>query len=116
VDPCPYPDTDWIQGRAKMTRKHRKRLIIFLFCSADCWMLSFLKAEGFFCSLDISKLQFFIQKNFHLYFFSLVFGHQNPGSGLDPYPDPDSLKILDPDQYLDPDAIVYIGLDHSGSR
>ncbi len=24
------------------------------------------------------------KKNFQLYFFSSVFGHQNPGSGLDP--------------------------------
>jgi hypothetical protein len=31
---------------------------------------------------------------FYLYF-SSVFGHQNPGSGLDL--DPDSLEILDPD-------------------
>ncbi len=35
---------------------------------------------------------------------------------MDPYRDPDSLEMLDPDQYLDPDAFVYIGLDRSGSR
>jgi hypothetical protein len=48
--------------------------------------------------LDISKLQFLIKKrktNFQLYFFSSVFGRQNPGSGLDQ--DPDSLEILNPD-------------------
>jgi hypothetical protein len=32
-------------------------------------------------------------------FFSSVFGHQNPGSGLDS--DPDSLEM--PDPYLNPD-------------
>ncbi len=34
-----------------------------------------------------------------LLFYSSVFGHQNPGFGLDqdPYPDPDSLEMLDPD-------------------
>jgi hypothetical protein len=37
------------------------------------------------CSLDISKLQFLIQrkiKQFSAVFFSSVFGHQNPGSGF----------------------------------
>ncbi len=34
-------------------------------------------------------------------FFSSVFGHQNPGSGLDP----DSLEMLDKDPYPDPDSI-----------
>ncbi len=41
------------------------------------------------------------EKNF-LLFFSSVFGHQNPRSGLDLDPDPDSLKMLDPDPYPDP--------------
>jgi hypothetical protein len=35
---------------------------------------------------------------FSAIFFSYIFGHQNPGSGLDPdpYPDRDSLEMLDP--------------------
>ncbi len=51
-----------------------------MFWSAGC---SLVWAEGFSCSLGvlcgglgISKLQFFIQK-------LSIFGHQNPGSGLD---------------------------------
>jgi hypothetical protein len=79
----PYLDSQSGFGsrRAKMTHKHRKKLINFFFWSAWC---SLLRAEGFSCSLDISKLQFLIKtrfKNFLLYFFSSVFGHQNPGSG-----------------------------------
>ncbi len=35
-------------------------------------------------------------------FFSFVFGHQNYGSGLDP----DSLAMLDPDPYPDPDSFT----------
>jgi hypothetical protein len=40
-------------------------------------------------------------------FSSSIFGHQYPGSGLDPdpYRIPDSLEMLDPDLYPDPDAI-----------
>jgi hypothetical protein len=57
-----------------------------------------LRAEGFSCSLDIIKLQFWIKKDkkkhIQLYFFSSGFGHQNPGSGLDLAPD--SLLMLDP--------------------
>ncbi len=74
--------------------KHRKKFINFIFWSAGC---SFLRAEGFSCSLDISKFQ--------LYFFSSVFGHQNPGSGLDPDPDPDSLEMLDRDPYPNLDSM-----------
>jgi hypothetical protein len=53
-------------------------------------MVVFFRAEGFSCSLDvlygglgISKLQCLIRKGrkIQLYFFSSVFGHQNPGSG-----------------------------------
>jgi hypothetical protein len=54
--------------------------------------------------LDIGELQFLIKKDFFkilLEVFSSVFSHQNHGFGLDPdpglYPDPDSLKKLDPD-------------------
>ncbi len=65
-----------------------------------------MRAEGFFCRLDvlyrgigISKLQFFITKFLAVpcsVFFSIL-GHQNP--------DPDSLEMLDPDslEMLDPD-------------
>jgi hypothetical protein len=49
-----------------MFRKNRKKLKIFVFSSAGC---SFLRAEGFSCSLDvlyvglgINKLQFLIKK------------------------------------------------------
>ncbi len=59
--------------------------------------------EGFSCSLDvlyggleINDLQLLIKKGknkLELYFFSSVFCHQNPGSGLDP----ESLEMLDPD-------------------
>jgi hypothetical protein len=59
----------------------------------------FFGAEGFSC-----KLQFLIKKdvkNFQLYFFSAIFGDQNPGSGLDP----DSLEMLDPDPYPDLDLM-----------
>jgi hypothetical protein len=52
--------------RAKMTEKKGKKLINFIFLSARC---SLLRAEGFFCRLNvlygglgISKLQFLIQK------------------------------------------------------
>ncbi len=38
--------------RAKMTHKHIKKLIFFIFWSAGC---SLLRAEVFSCSLDISK-------------------------------------------------------------
>jgi hypothetical protein len=60
-----------------------------MFLSAGC---SLLRADGFFCSLNvfygslgISKLQFFIKKISN-FFFSAVnflsnFGHKNPGSG-----------------------------------
>jgi hypothetical protein len=36
--------------RAKMTHKSRKNLRNFMFCSAG---FSFLRAEGFFCNLDV---------------------------------------------------------------
>ncbi len=60
----------WVAGsesrRAKMAHKNRKKYIIFMFWSAG-WSL--LRADGFFCNLDvlygglgISKLQFLIKK------------------------------------------------------
>jgi hypothetical protein len=36
--------------RAKMTHKSRKKLINFIFWSVGC---SLLRAEGFFCNLDV---------------------------------------------------------------
>ncbi len=48
--------------------------------------------------MDIRKIAIFAQKNINnfccIFFLKfLVFGHQNPGFGLDP--DPDSLEMLD---------------------
>jgi hypothetical protein len=48
--------------------------------------------------MEASKLQFLIKKRYitiSAAFFFLNFGHQNPGSGLDP--GPDSIEMLDPD-------------------
>jgi hypothetical protein len=89
----PYPDSQSGSGsrRTKKSHKHRKKLINFIFGSAGC---SLLRAEVFSCSLDIGKLQFLIQK-FFIYIFS-AFGHQNPGSGYNPEPNPDLLEMLDP--------------------
>jgi hypothetical protein len=73
----PYPD----QGGKKLSKNIRKKLInLFL----KCWMFS-LRTEGFSCSLDKSQLQILIKKRFlkiSAVFFYSVFGHQNPGSGL----------------------------------
>jgi hypothetical protein len=58
----------------------------------------------------MSKLQFLIKKRYKK--LSSVFGHQNPGSGLDPdpypdqYPNPDSLEILDLDS-INPDPQLW---------
>jgi hypothetical protein len=69
----------------------------------ECWMFSF---EGFSCSLDngITKLHFLIQKSkkkflLYLFFQFLVI------KTLDPFPDPDSLEILDPDPYPNPHSM-----------
>ncbi len=77
----PYPDHDSQSGsgfrRTKMTHKHGKKLINYIFLLAGC---SLLRAKVFSCSLDISKLQF-MSKNFFIcifFLFSSVFGHQNP--------------------------------------
>jgi hypothetical protein len=73
-----------------------------IFLSAGC---SFLRAEGFSCSLDISKLQLLINKNLKnfcciFFFFQfLVMKTLDPDQDSlemrDPYPDPDSMN-LDP--------------------
>ncbi len=77
-----------------MTHESRKK--IKKFNVLECWMF-FLRAEGFFCNLDvlygglgIGKLEFLIQKNLMFFFnckFFSIFGHHNPGYGLDPDPD-----------------------------
>ncbi len=77
-----------------------------------------MRAEGFSCSLDvlygglgISKLQFLIKKryktNFQLYIFLLQFLVIKT---LDPYPDPDSLEMLDLDPYPDPHYWLSVNL------
>jgi hypothetical protein len=65
-----------------------------------CLFFSLLRAEGFSCSLDTNKLQFFIKRIFQMYFFPSVFGHQNPGSRSDLHSDPDSLEMRDRDPQL----------------
>jgi hypothetical protein len=81
------PGTGSGSTMAKMTHKHRKKLINFGY--------SLLRAEGVSYSLDTSKLQFLMRyiKKF-LCFFLLQFSVIKT---LDPYPDPDSLEMLDPD-------------------
>jgi hypothetical protein len=72
-----------------------------------------LRAEVhvFFCSLDVHygglgiNIFYLIKKRFkkfELYLFPSVFVHQNSGSGLDPYPDPNALEMLDPDPQRHP--------------
>ncbi len=59
----------------------------FMFLSSEC---SLLRAEGFPCSLKVlfvcllKKISIFSAVNFFP-----IFGHQSPGSGLDPDPDSD---------------------------
>ncbi len=77
-----------------MTHKSREK--IKKFNVLECWMF-FLRAEGFFCNLDIlfgglgiGNWEYFIQKNLMFFFSSKFFSilcHHNPGSGLDPDPD-----------------------------
>ncbi len=54
---------NWVpgSGSAKIIYKHRKKLINFIFWNTGC---SHFRAEGFSCSLDTSKLQFLIKKDF----------------------------------------------------
>jgi hypothetical protein len=95
LDPYPDPDSQSGSGsrRAKITHKHslvctitikipKLNRITYIFEYEVCQVL----AEGFSCSLDISKLQFLIKKEKEIsaVFFSTIFGHQKPGSGLDP--------------------------------
>jgi hypothetical protein len=84
----------------KITKLNR---ITYIFEYEVCQVL----AEGFSCSLDISKLQFLIKKRNFCCIFATIFGHQNPGFGMDPNSDPyqDSLQMLDPDTYPDPDSM-----------
>ncbi len=113
------PGTVSWSRKAKMTTKIEKKVNKLHFWKR--WMFS-LRAEGFFCSLDvlygdlgISKLHFWSKKiknknTFLAVFFSSTFefGHQNLESGLypdlDPDPgDPESIEMLDLD--LDPDLM-----------
>ncbi len=55
--------------REKITHKHRKKLINFIW-SAGC---SLFRAEGFSCSLDISKLQFLKKKKYKRKHFFCIF-------------------------------------------
>jgi hypothetical protein len=48
VDPDPYSESG--SKRAKMTHKSRKKIRNLMFLSAGC---SLLRAEGFFCNLDV---------------------------------------------------------------
>ncbi len=50
VDPDPYSESGSGSTRAKMTHKSRKKLRNLMFWSAGC---SLLRAEGFFCNLDV---------------------------------------------------------------
>ncbi len=110
----PYPDQDSQSGSGSRRAKKLKKLINLIFLNTGC---SLLRTEGFSCSLDvlygvlgITKLKLLTKKEeekLSAVFFP--FSHQKPGSGLDPdpYPDPDSPKMLDP--Y--PDADSKINLD-----
>ncbi len=84
------PGPNWIRiqsGQWIRTHKSRKKLRNFMFWGAGC---SLLRAEGFFCNLDvlygglgIGKLYLFIQRKFIFFSckFSSIFCHQNSGSG-----------------------------------
>jgi hypothetical protein len=97
--------------RAKWPRKI-KELMKLIFFSAEC---SLLRAEGFSCGLDvlngwqgISKLQFLMKKlylkNFQQYFFN--FCSSKPWIRIRfLICISDSLKMLDPDPYPDPDSM-----------
>ncbi len=50
VDPDPYSESGSGSRRAKMTHKSRNNLRNFKFSSDGC---SLLRAEGFFCNLDV---------------------------------------------------------------
>jgi hypothetical protein len=92
------PGSGFRSRRAKMTQKSRQKLINIIFWSAGC---SLLRAEGFSCNLDVlyggqrlSKFIFFLSKK--ISFFQLYFLQFFVIKTL--YPDPDSLKMLDPYQ------------------
>ncbi len=101
LDPDSHLDPDSRSRSGSRRAKwptNKEKLINFIFWSAGC---SLLRAEGFSWSLDISKLQFLIKKDikkFSVLCCSSVFGHQNPGSRLDP--DQDSLETLNLDPQL----------------
>ncbi len=88
-----------------MTHKNRKKSRIFMFLSTLESGCSLLRAESFSCSLGIlfgglgiSKVQFLIKKiriKFPAINFFSILGHQT----LDPDPDPQLEKMLDPDPH-----------------
>jgi hypothetical protein len=91
VDSDPNSESGSGSRRVKMTRKSRILFLKFKFWSVG-WPL--LRAEGFFCYLDvlcgglgIGKLYlvFYPKNNFFsaVIFSSSIFGHSSPGSGLD---------------------------------
>ncbi len=92
--------------RAKMTKKHRKESINFIFWSAGC---SLLRAKGFFCSFDVLYGGLWIsnfwskkerKKRFPLYFSSVLIRVSDPhwfNADLDTDPDPAFFLIADPD-------------------
>ncbi len=68
-----------------------------------------MRAEGFSCRLNISKLLFLIDiKTISAVCFP-VFGNENPGFGLNlnPDPDPNSLEMLDPHPDPDPQLCLH---------
>ncbi len=85
LDPDPDP------RRAKMTHKHRKKLMNFNFFKSR------LRAEGFSYSLDISKLQFFLTKISFICFLQFLVIKT-----LDQDPDPDAMNpdAMNPDPQL----------------
>ncbi len=77
VDPDPDSKSGSGSRRAKMTHKSRNFFLKFMFWSVGSLGWPLLRAEGFFCNMDvlygglgIGKLQFLIKKN--LTFFSAV--------------------------------------------
>ncbi len=75
-----------------------------MFWSAVC---SLLRAGVFFCSFDQKNIYFFFSRKFFP-----IFGHQNPGPGLDANPDRYQPKMLDPD----PDKINTVRIRNTGSH
>ncbi len=82
--------------RAKMTHKHRKKLINLIFFEVLDVPFLRVELEGFSCSLDVLYGFFYQKKIFGC--FCLIFSHQNPGSGF--------TWNVDPDLYPDPELCL----------